>query len=114
MGLDGPVEHVDGQRHLLAAPLGFTLEKHIVAVGLEVAIAVEIHEIDGEVVFQAFDQVPGIGTVATKVEIDRGGKADGFAFGQAYFFVQQLHELLHGVVVGEVGGEVHWGRSGWA
>ncbi|MNC74774.1 hypothetical protein D3C75_1261890 [compost metagenome] len=51
--------------------------------------------------------MPGICAVAAKIEIDRGIEADGFAFGQAEFFVQQLHEQAHGVVIGEVGGEVH-------
>ncbi|MCY1182159.1 hypothetical protein D9M73_227050 [compost metagenome] len=54
--------------------------------------------------------MPGVCTVAAQVEIDRGAEADGFAFGEAEFFMQQLHELLHQVVVGEVGGEVHCGE----
>jgi len=109
LGLDGPVEHANGQWHFVAATLGFALEKYVVAVGLEIAIAVEIHEVDGEVVFQGFEQMLRIGTVAAQVEVDRGVEADGFAFGQTDFFVQQLHEQLHGVVVREVGGEVHCG-----
>jgi hypothetical protein len=32
--------------------------------------------------------MPRIRTVTTQVEIDRGGEADGFAFGQAEFFVR--------------------------
>ncbi|MNP86647.1 hypothetical protein D3C76_1870060 [compost metagenome] len=48
-----------------------------------------------------------VGAVAAEVEIDRGGEVDGFAFGEADFFVEQLHELVHGGVVGEVGSEVH-------
>ncbi|MCY1250513.1 hypothetical protein D3C76_1260260 [compost metagenome] len=58
--------------------------------------------------------MPGVCTVAAQVEIDRGAEADGFAFGEAKLLMQQLHELLHQVVVGEVGGEVHWGRSVWS
>ncbi|MNU03012.1 hypothetical protein D3C72_2468970 [compost metagenome] len=62
-------------------------------------------------VFQGFDQVLGVRSVAPQVEVDRGAEAYGFALGEAEFFVQQLQELLHHVVVGEVGGEVHVGIS---
>ncbi|CAI8899882.1 hypothetical protein EMIT0357P_30436 [Pseudomonas marginalis] len=38
-------------------------------------------------------------------------QADGLVFRQADFFVQQLQELLHHGVFGEVGGEVHGGGT---
>ncbi|MNN93108.1 hypothetical protein D3C81_2114930 [compost metagenome] len=101
------VKHFDSQWNLIATPLRPSLEKHIKAFRLEVAIGIVVDEVDGELFFQCFHQVPGICAVAAKIEIDRGIEADGFAFGQAEFFVQQLHEQAHGVVIGEVGGEVH-------
>ncbi|MNY63324.1 hypothetical protein D3C86_2002650 [compost metagenome] len=72
MGFDCPVEHANGQWHLVAATLGFALEKYIVAVRPEIAITVVVHKIDGEVVFQGFDQMLCIGAVAAEVDIDRG------------------------------------------
>ena len=68
-----------------------------------------LDEVDPELLFQRFHQMPRISAIAAQVEVDRGGEADGFAFGQAEFFVQQLHEQVHDLVVGEVGGEVHCG-----
>ena len=46
--------------------------------------------------------------VAAEFEVDRRAEAYGLALGQAYFFVNELDELVQGWVVGEGGGEVHW------
>jgi hypothetical protein len=40
LGLDGLVEHLDGQRQFVGASLGSAFEEHIVALGVEVAIGV--------------------------------------------------------------------------
>ena len=109
LGFDGLIEHADCQRNFVAATLCPSLEMHIKPFRLKVAIGVVVDEVDRELFFQSFYQMPRIGAVAAQVEIDRGGEADGFAFGQAEYFVQHLHEQVHGVVVGEVGGEVHDG-----
>ena len=110
--LDRLVKHADGQWDFVTATLCPSFEMHIKSFRLKIAIGVVVHEVDPELLFQRFHQMPRINAVTAQVEIDRGGEADGFAFGQAEFFVQQLHEQMHGVVVGEVGCEVH-GAGVW-
>ena len=109
--LDRLVKHADGQRDFVATTFGSAFEEHIESFRLKVAIGVVVREVDPKLFFQRVHQMTRIGTVAAQVEIDRGGEADGFAFGQTEFFVQQLHEQVHGVVVGEVGREVHGASS---
>ena len=75
------VKHADGQWDFIAASLGPALEEYVKAFGLEIPISVVVDEVDGELFFQCFHQMPSVRTVAAQVEVDRGGEADGFAFG---------------------------------
>lgn len=110
--LDRLVKHADGQWHLVPTALGSALLKHIKSFRLKIAVGIVVDELDGEALLQCLHQMPGVRAIATQVEIDRGVQPDGLAFRQADFFVEQLHELAHGVIVGEVWGEVHGGGSG--
>lgn len=111
MSLDGQVEHADSERHLFSPAFGAVLEEHIEHRRVEVAIGIIVTQVEIKCLLQGLHKLPGFRAVAAEVEVERGFKADGFVLGQADFFVQQLQELLHHGVFGEVGGQVHGGST---
>lgn len=105
------IEHANGQRYFVASSLTPALEEYIEHFLLTVSIRIVVDEVDPKLLLQRFHQLPRIRAVTAQVKVDRGGETESFAFGQAELFVQQLHEQVHGVVIGEVGCEVHGASS---